>query len=272
MNVDEARSLTARLTACAVQHTDIIIALTRPDHSHSQCRGVGSTVHLSYRSRQVSITCSHVAKEDCLYFTNPKQLPKPIIPEGDRGVVQNVELLGRSEKYDIAILESSCLPMTSHSKSRYPLERSRIVTKDLLLKHGGLASLVYGVWGEMTAGFNYPDGRSYAEVVTYSALGPIVSVTDDEIICDITEKDDLRQGTPTLDRIKHVTPTGGSRDISGCSGCGVWIMGDEPVFAATLLGPREATRAKHLVRCTPVWHTIRIVDDLLAHNGVEPIR
>ncbi len=266
MNTDEAKSLTAKLAACAAQHTDIIIALTQPENGRSQCKGFGSTVHLSYGSREFSVTCSHVAKEDCLYFTNPKHLPKPMIPEGEHGSVRNIEVLVRCVSRDLAILESSCLPMTAHSKSRYPLEKSRVVTKDLLLKHSGLASLVYGVWGNMTVGFNYPDGLSYAEVVTYTALGPIVSVTDDEIICDITEKNDLRQGTPTLERIKCVTPTGGSRDISGCSGCGVWIMGDEPVLAATLLGPKEATGDKHLVRCTPVWHTIRLIEDIPAGN------
>jgi len=259
MELADAKALFKRFSDQVPSHTDILLALSQPQDGKSGCRGVGSGVHVTYCGRHLTITCSHVAKHDCLYFSNPKGLRSPQIPDGEHPLVSNISLLVRSERDDIAVLDSAHLPITAHGKSRYDLAKSLEVTKELLSSPelNGLAGYTYGVWGSQTSGFIYPDGLAYMQVITYSGIGPITAVSDDTLIVDLSEKDDLREGEPALDRIRDIQPTGGYRDISGCSGCGLWIMKDQPRLAGILLAPERATRSQHPYQ----WQRVVLQDD-----------
>jgi hypothetical protein len=139
-------------------------------------------------------------------------------------------------------------------------------------KHKGLASFIYGVLGKQTSGFVYPDGLAYMEVITYSGLGPIVEVTENLVVTDHAEKQSLREGEPVISRIKNIVPTGGYRDISGCSGSGLWIMTTEPILVGILCRPRAADSDKHLIEFTPVWHLLKLADEILANKPPEGTR
>ena len=268
MDVCEAKELNRKFTAVVPKHSDVFLALSQPVEGKSETRGVGSCVHLVYKGRKLTVTCDHVAKERCICFTNPKGLAAPSVPEGQHPLVPGLTLLRRSKPHDLAVFDSEALPMEQHGKTRFDLAKSAVVTHALLSdpKYRGLASFIYGVWGEQTTGCVYPDGLAYMEVITYSALGPIVEVTADLIVTDHAEKQDLREGEPVIQRIKNIAPTGGYRDISGCSGSGLWIMTTEPILAGILCRARTAPSDQHLIEFTPVWHVLKLVDAILANR------
>lgn len=274
MEMPEARQLNGKFTSVVPKHTDVFLTLSQPVEGKSETKGIGSCVHLLYKGRNFIVTCDHVAKERCIYFTNPKGIATPCVPEGQHTLVSGLPLLERSKPHDLAIFDGADLPMEQHGKTRFDLAKSAVVTHALLsdTKHNGLASFIYGVFGEQTSGIVYPDGLAYIEVITYSGLGPIVEVTEDMIVTDHAEKQNLLEGKPLIARIKNIVPTGGYRDISGCSGSGLWIMKTEPILAGILCRPRVANSDKHLIEFTPVWHLLKLLDEILANKPTEGTR
>ena len=266
MDIQEAKELNGKFTEIVPGYTDVFVPLSEPVGGKSEARAFGSCVHLTYKGHDLTVTCDHVAKEDCIYFTNPKGLLTPSVPEGEHPTTPGVHLLDRSKPLDLALFSSDALAMEQHGKTRYDLAKSAVVTRELLAdpKHKGLASFIYGVWGKQTSGFVYPDGLAYMQVITYSGLGPIHEVTEDLIVTDHAEKEDLREGEPTLKQIEDIEITGGYRDIKGCSGSGLWIMADGPVLAGILCRPREAPADQHLIEFTPVWQVLAFIDSTLA--------
>jgi len=177
-------------------------------------------------------------------------------------MVPPVDVVSRSNPHDLAVLDTSELPLTKHGKNRYDLKKSSVVRYESLKGKEGLAAYIYGTWAKHTPVHDYEDGVSYSEIVVFSSIGPIIDISKDVITVDITEKDVLAvnqsANIPDEDKI----PSGGSRDISGCSGCGLWIMCKEPILAGTLVGPIVATSTKHTTRCTPIWRTIELITNI----------
>jgi hypothetical protein len=111
MEVSEAKQLNGKFTAVVPKHTDVFLTLSQPVDGKSETKGLGSCVHLVYKGRNLTMTCDHVAKEGCIYFTNPKGLATPHVPEGQHPLVSGLPLLKRSKPHDLAIFDSAALPM-----------------------------------------------------------------------------------------------------------------------------------------------------------------
>ncbi|MCR4322052.1 MAG: hypothetical protein NUV74_17170 [Candidatus Brocadiaceae bacterium] len=209
---DEIQKHMQHVFNVASKHTDVLLSI-----NNGKCVKFGSCIHIKVNGKNLTISCSHVAEKSSSYFSGPKRLKQDIIPEDDKSSVSKMELIFRNEEYDIAIFNSSNLPIEEHGKSRYDLSESKIITFEMAKKNISSAGYIYGIFGSMTQGYTYSDGISYMKIPFYTGLGSIVTVSNDEIIADFAEKELYELNTRSFPHLKGLCPTGGSRDISGAS-------------------------------------------------------
>jgi hypothetical protein len=168
--------------------------------------------------------------------------------------VTELTLLDWSEELDLAVFSGAGLDLGASKKLRYLMSKSDWCTRKRFQDEIGLATCLYGLWGEKTRGHIYEDGLVYLNAPIYTAVGPLTQVTEHELIADMAEKELLfrNDANPV---IKGTALTGGARDITGTSGSGLWFMLDkEPTALGMVLGRADpCPPGTHLMRFTPVW-------------------
>lgn len=273
MNTEEAKQLSHRFQEFAQPHTDVFFSLRRSDERTAVFEKVGSAIHITYKGLSLAVTCHHVAPIGCIYFTNPKRLKRPTIPDGEKAFRQNVEELARSEALDLAVFDTSNIDVGAHGKQRYDLQKSGGVTPETVGKNIGTLSCIYGVWGKHVSGKSWEDAVLYIQFPVYTGLGPITGIERGFVIGDFAENEILERPKPNteFEVLKTIMPTGGARDLSGCSGSGLWVLcGGEPVLAGILLGPEPSQHDQHLIRFTPVWSLMTLIDQKIIQQEAGP--
>lgn len=250
------KKLMLRFSYTASKYTDVLLVL----NITGKLCGFGSCIHIRTCGRILTVSCNHVAYPSSVYFSGPERLKKDIITDEDISRICKIKLIKRYDKYDLAVFDSSNLKLEDNGKFRYDLDKSRKITFEVAKKNVDSICFIYGILGSKTRVYNYPDGMNYMQLPIYTGIGPLVSVANDKVIADFAEKEMYELNVEHFPQLEGLYPTGGSRDISGASGSGLWIQfGDEILLIGILLGPKEASSGKHLIRFTPIW----IIQDLV---------
>lgn len=170
--------------------------------------------------------------------------------------------VSRSEPFDLAIFQHDDDVSQNSPNHWYELSKSSIFSEQSDLVD--LLSYIHGVWGESSSMYQHPlSGLLDYFLQSYTGFGPIIEVSGKEIIADFAEKEFVEEPSEEVKkRIPDFELSGGVRDISGCSGSGLWVHTKEGVrLLGILLGRKEGRSDEHLIRFTPVWKLIEFVED-----------
>jgi hypothetical protein len=273
--IEEAKCLLDSFRHEVRPHTDIIITLADPDEKSEglkktslQC--YGSCLHVIYEGACYILTCSHVAKKDSIWFCGPKRLQKKMIPDGEHHLTKNLIEITRNESLDVTVLKGE-IDLDAIGKKPYNLALSIPLNLRNVQKGIGTACYIYGIWGEFTHSAHYNDAVSYFEVPVYEAIGPISSCCDGEITADFAEKEIIEVNCKDFPQLEGIIATGGQRDLSGCSGSGLWVKGLDGIIilAGILLGRKPGTSDQHIIRFVPVWKVLELLRDYHANTKVK---
>lgn len=256
---DDARQCLDAVCAVASLHTDIIIAVPKGGGAARPA----SCLHLEFKGRPLVVTCEHVLEHDHDYFTNPKRLQTNMVEES-RYKAASLSFLGSSPDLDLAVFDGVGVIQPESGKQTYRSNRSEWFSRDRLSPPDGTAVFLYGLLGNKTKGHQYADGLVYMQAPIYTGIGPLVEVTDNEMIGDFAEKKFLVLNDQAFPHLAGERPTGGVRDLVGTSGSGLWMILDKaPSLAAIVVGRRQSPTGTHLVRATPAWSLLAWLETLL---------
>jgi len=245
-------------------HTDSVLLR---DKTTGKC-GLGSCVYIEWKGLPYAVSCHHVLNANREYFTGAKRLTKPMIEEGDSHAVPPLHLIDSNKTVDLALFDLNGLSLPTIPKQSYSLGENQISLKKTE-QNLGTAAFIHGVPGFSARVFQYPDGSVYADIPVYSAWGPIVEVSGEAIVVDFAEREVSELNDKDFPHLKDLKPTGGTRDLGGMSGSGLWVIGgDRFHLAGILLGPAEENQpeTQHLIRFTPVWRLIGWLEGLNLHE------
>lgn len=249
----------------APKHTGTILSVPVHAQGPLDC-GCASCVYIEYRGRRFSITCDHVTREASALYDlaiAPSDKPTPFGPVTSQS---QAILLRRDTEHDLTVLDAQMANFVVAQKKPFPLETSDFISKEWLEQQHGLASFICGTWGVET--LLIPMGQNrYVEKTFYSAGGPIKTVTSSTIIAVFEEKELLSRNDQVLPHLRGIRISGGSRDLSGMSGSGLWLLDENSIHLAGILtGPASGEIADPELRFTPVW----VLCDLLQQVVDEP--
>ena len=226
--------------------------------------GQASCLFIEWKGTAYAVSCHHTLAELQEYIVGAKRLKGKAIKEDDTHEVAPLRLLGSDETLDLALFDLNGLTLLNIPKRAYSLSESRIDLKTTT-KHLGGGAFIHGVPGFGTRGTQYDDGLVFLKCPIYSAYGPIVEVYEDLIVADFAEMELSELNDKDFPYLKDLEPTGGTRNLSGMSGSGLWVICNGGfVLLGILLGPTEDNRAKieHRIRFTPVWKLIKWLEQL----------
>lgn len=214
-----------------------------------------SCVYIQHRSHVCAVTCEHVVRfTDSLYILLIPQSPKPALIDLQTKTVAPAKLLLTNPELDLAVLDISSVDFQAAGKSPYALQRSAFVDEDWAKEELiGTASFIYGAWGNFVRRMPFGESNMFVETPFYSAGGPIVAVTKTTIIADFSENRELFRNTADFPQLKAVRISGGSRDLSGTSGSGLWVVVENQVCLVGILKGAEEKVGDPRIRFIPVW-------------------
>lgn len=230
-------------------HTDLVLIKTG-----NRC-GQASCLHLLHEGRELSVSSAHILSQDALYFTGAKRLARPMMKEGETHSVPALELIASDQPVDLCVFSHIGLDLSTIPKKSYDLAGNSI-TFEMATKNIGTLAFIHATPGFATRRFEYPDGVNLMLSPIYSAWGPIIRVERDVIVADFAERDLIELNTRGLPQLDNFAPSGGTRDLSGMSGSGLWVYHKEHFhLAGVMRGPAVENREldMHAIAFTPIW-------------------
>jgi hypothetical protein len=236
----------------ARKHTGTIVYA--PKHAQGPTPyGCASCVYIEYRSRRFAITCQHVTRDASSVYVlaiAPSNEPTPLGP-----VTQLIPatVLKEDAEHDLAVLDAQTVDFSVTQKQPFASGTSDFITQSCLEDQPGLLSFIYGTLGSKTE--LVPTGKNrYVEVPIYSAGGQIKTVTPTAITAEFKEQELLFHNVDVFPQLQDMKVSGGSRDLRGMSGSGLWIRDNHGVILAGILkGPASGEIADPEIRFTPIW-------------------
>lgn len=242
-----------RMAGEAKTYTDCVLSVGSDGRA-----GLGSAVLMTFGDHLVAVTCAHVVPEGSRFFVGPHRLARNLIPDDVPEPFLESEVIARNPELDLALLRLPASHLGRTGKSSFSADRCEFVTESLLGRNLGVATVVCGLWGKECEIFQYPDGLVYLQAPLYTSLGPLKSVTDDQLVADHAEVEILFVNDAAFPKLKGVQPTGGIRDLHGISGSGLWLQDAGSVFlGGVVLGRATSRTDEHLIRVTPVWRLLQ---------------
>lgn len=224
------------------------------DTSDGAC-GLASCLYIEWKGKVYALSCHHVLAESRKYISGAKRLQKNVIDESDTQGVRPFKLIAENDTLDLALFSLEGLDISTIPKSAYELSDNAIDSQ-LAAENLQTVSFIHAVAGFGAKGTQYEDGLVYMSLPIYSAYGPIVEVSENLIVADFAEKELIELNEKDFPKLKDFQPTQGTRDLSGMSGSGLWVIGgDRFVLLGILLGPTEDNdpETEHKIRFTPIW-------------------
>ncbi len=256
---NEIKELMHQFSITVSKYTDILLSL----NIEGKCVKLGSCIHIKAHDKDLAISCNHVAHQYSNYFSGLQRLKRDIIPENNKSRTPKIDLVYRSNEYDLTVFNSDSLSTEDSGKSRYNLCKSEQITLEICQKNISSLCYIYGILGSMTRSYTYPDGINYIQIPIYTAIGPIVSANNNKIVADFAEKEIYELNVKSFPHMDRISPTGGYRNIHGASGSGLWIqLANEILLAGVLVGSNERSSTKHLIRFLPIWIVIEKIKEL----------
>jgi hypothetical protein len=245
----------------AQQHTDIVLSVRRLSENKAVREKMGSCLHLTFQATKASVTCDHCLPEECFYFTGAPRLAYNRIPDNlavHQVMRDSVTVLSRRKQQDIALLETAQINLRGAGKVWFSVAE---MNKADVSQQIGKPCFIYGMYGAGTRVAHYvQDGLEYTQVPTYVAKGTLSSVEDEFLVADFTEGTIVMVNSQSFPHLSNLEPLGGYRDISGCSGSGLWIKKPDYQLLGVLRGSRTPIQAdKHLVVFAPVWQVTELM-------------
>jgi hypothetical protein len=225
--------------------------------------GLGSCVYLQFRGRTVAISCHHVLKANAEYHTGAKRLSGTTIDETNHASLE-LQLVASCPELDVAVFDVGGFDLASIPKRALNCDSNGVLWPGAADACSGLLTFIHAAPGFAVRSAQYPDGLLFLELPIYSAHGPIVTVSEEVIVGDFAESELIDVAADAIPRLSDFTPTGGTRDLSGMSGSGLWAYsgGTEFKLIGILRGPDPANdpRTQHLIRFTPIWKVLEFLD------------
>lgn len=220
--------------------------------------GLGSCVYIEWMGTAYAISCQHILAENREYITGAKRLTSNIISENDSHAVAPIELIDSDKTFDLALFTLGGIDLPSIPKRAYALGEN-LLNSENTAKSVGSVSFIHAVPGFTLKAGQYEDGLVFLKCPIYAACGPIVEVSEDLIVGDFAEQELIEINLKDCPELKDFQPNGGTRDLSGMSGSGLWVIcGDRFVLLGILLGSTadNKTASEHRIRFTPIWKVI----------------
>lgn len=233
--------------------------------------GLASCVYIEWKGTAYAISCHHILGEEREYIAGAKRLTSNIISENDSHAVAPIELIDSDETLDLALFTLSGIDLPSIPKQVYALGEN-LLNSENTAKNVGSVSFIHAVPGFTLKGHQYEDGLVFLKCPIYAAYGPIIEVSEDLIVGDFAEQQIIEINLKDCPEFKDFQPNGGTRDLSGMSGSGLWVICEKRfVLLGILLGVTADNKpaSEHLIRFTPIWKVIAWLDALGLPN-LEP--
>ena len=238
-----------------LKHTDIVLVAEPVAASDRlQLCTQGSGVFLRSFGVELLVTCHHVVSKGPIYFFGASRLEQPRVPrDPSEHKVCSATLLASEPDLDLAVLRSDSSTASVSPKVPYDLSDSEWVTEEILLKNKGTATLISGPPAGMMD--IYATNPLYAEAAYYSATGPLIEVHQDRLIVDMAESEFVYNNSDLFPQLRNMKPTGGTRELQGISGSGLWMFDDDErvILVGIVLRRDSGALDEHRIRATPVW-------------------
>lgn len=239
-------------------------SVLRRDVESGAC-GMASCIYVDWEGTTYALSCRHFLREGSEYYTGAKLVGSGPMKEGDFNEIAPLELLHSDADFDLSLFGLNGLALASIPKQAYPL-KAKPLTLEEAQQSLRCVSFIHAVPGFAAKGTQYPqDGLVFMQRPIYSAYGPILEVTESLIVGDFAEKKLLERNEKDFPHLKDVEPTGGTRDLSGMSGSGLWVVCEDGFrLLGILLGAAKDNQPdiEHRIRFTPIWKVIDWLDSL----------
>jgi hypothetical protein len=188
----------------------------------------------------------------------PSDRPTPFGPTTHRSPAT---LLKLSPEDDLAVLDAEKVDFAIARKEPFDMKKiDRLTSIDL---RDGDACFISGAWGSEMSVTPVGENRHF-DVPLYAGQGWIKTVTSREIISRHEEEEVRKCNVEDFPNLKGIKVTGGSRDLSGMSGSGLWILGEDgTLLAGILTGPASGEIADPDIHHTPVWVLRELLQKLI---------
>jgi hypothetical protein len=220
--------------------------------------GVASCIYVDWKGISYAVSCHHILAKDLEYITGAKRLTSKIIPENDSHAVAPIELFDSDKDLDLALFTLNGINLPSIPKLAYALDDNHF-NSEHVAKHVGAVSFIHAVPGFTLKGHQYEDGLVLLKCPIYAAYGPIIEVSEDLIVGDFAEQEMIEINLKDCPELKDFKANGGTRNLSGMSGSGLWVICEERfVLLGILLGATADNKpeSEHRIRFTPIWKVI----------------
>lgn len=250
------------------RYTDVILVLEKVSGLKSKVGCIASCVLIENAGRTWIISCEHVTSHGDTYFVGPGRLTRDLISDGPQSQVAASRLVATSKDLDLALLELPATLPSLDTKRAYQLTASEWITPEVVSRHLNSAAFICALYGTESKLCQYEDGLIYLQAPLYSALGPIVSVTENTIVADFAERELLFANVTAFPQLSNITPTGGLRNIHGISGSGLWVRrGDTMHLAGIVQGRGSGGPKQHFVRSSTIWAVREWIRAVLSQQG-----
>ena len=167
----------------AWSHTDLVFAFNRDGVHISQ----GSGNIISYKDQTYLLTAKHVVIEANHIFSGA--FAKENTNRSTLNCkVKNLKMVYEDETWDFSIL--SDYPLGNNpAKKAYDMELSKSLSCEIMRKNIGTLSCSIGYLGELNQILSLSKKQIDTNAQLFYASGPIVEVTEDKIIVDMTAKE-----------------------------------------------------------------------------------
>ena len=240
----------------AWSHTDLVFAFNRDGIHVSQ----GSGIIISYKGQIYLLTAKHVvieanhifsgafAKED----TNRSTL---------NNKVKNLKMVYEDETWDFSIFGDYPLG-NNPAKQAYEMELSKNLSCEIMKKNTGTLSCSIGYLGILNQILDLSEEHIDTNAQLFHASGPIVDVTEDKIIVDMTAREYQFYTQEAKDLETSLTNNYGCFPFKGCSGCGLWVIDESTIkligimSCGAISGNADPKTVTHMVEFVPIWKVI----------------
>lgn len=235
------------------KHTGTIAHRPKEARDPADDFGCASCVYIEYCGQRFAITCEHVTRGAGTVYDlaiAPSDKPTPFGPVTNRFPVT---VLKEDKENDLAVLDVQLVDFSVAQRLPFVLETSDFITKACLDDQPGLLSFIWGALGSKVT-LTPMREHVYFEVPIYSAFGYMKTVSPNEITAEFREEELLVHNIEAFPQLKDMRISGGSRDLSGMSGSGLWVADKHGIILAGILtGPVSGEKGDPEIRFTPVW-------------------
>lgn len=217
--------------------------------------GLASCTYVEWRGTPYAVSCHHILREGHEYISGARRISGSRIDEEDSHEVAPLTFINSDADLDLSVFDLNRLHLDSVPKRAYDINADDF-SLDRISRNLQCVSFIHGVPGFSNQGIQYHDGLVFMSSPVYSAYGPIVEVTNDLIVGDFAETECIELNTAAFPQLNGFEPNRGTRNLSGMSGSGLWVISSESfAFLGTLIGEAQGNNriSEHRIRFTPVW-------------------